>query len=156
MTAGRVRGDTAADGSLSSVESYRSAILAAITPLAPTSLELGDAEGCVLAEDVTAAVSLPSFDNSSMDGYAVVAADTELQSSKTQVNTITVSAVDWAAVIDQLGKTTPAGLSLSTFTGSSQAPAGTATPAAGGKAAAGKGAAAKAPAAKAPAAKGKK
>ena len=41
----------------------------------PTSLELADAEGCVLAEDVTAAVSLPSFDNSSMDGYAVVAAD---------------------------------------------------------------------------------
>src|SRR3984957_11101853 len=43
----------------------------------PGSLELSDAEGCVLAEDVTAAVSLPSFDNSSMDGYAVVAADTE-------------------------------------------------------------------------------
>ena len=29
-----------------------------------------------LAEDVTAAVSLPSFDNSSMDGYAVQSADT--------------------------------------------------------------------------------
>jgi molybdopterin molybdotransferase len=75
-----VPGDTALDDSLSSVESYQSAILSAITPLAPTSLELGDAEGCVLAEDVTAAVSLPSFDNSSMDGYAVVAADTERSS----------------------------------------------------------------------------
>ena len=29
----------------------------------------------MLAEDVTAAVALPSFDNSSMDGYAVHAAD---------------------------------------------------------------------------------
>jgi len=43
--------------------------------LAPASRELADAEGCVLAEDVTAAVSLPSFDNSSMDGYAVIASD---------------------------------------------------------------------------------
>jgi molybdopterin molybdotransferase len=63
------------DGSLSSVEAYQSAILAALTPLAPASLELAAAEGCVLAEDVTAAVALPSFDNSSMDGYAVLAAD---------------------------------------------------------------------------------
>ncbi len=32
---------------------------------------LADAVGLVLAEDVTAAVDLPGFDNSSMDGYAV-------------------------------------------------------------------------------------
>jgi molybdopterin molybdotransferase len=60
---------------MSTVEAYQAAILSAITPLAPTSLELAAAEGCVLAEDVTAAVALPSFDNSSMDGYAVRAAD---------------------------------------------------------------------------------
>jgi len=60
---------------MSSVEEYQSAILSAIVPLAPASLELADAEGCVLAEDVTAAVALPPFDNSSMDGYAVLAAD---------------------------------------------------------------------------------
>jgi molybdopterin molybdotransferase len=59
------------DGPLTSVEDYQAAILAAVSPLAPSSLELGAAEGCVLAEDVTAAVALPSFDNSSMDGYAV-------------------------------------------------------------------------------------
>ena len=57
------------------VEAYRSAVLSAITPLAPASLELAAAEGCVLAQDVTAAVALPPFDNSSMDGYAVLAAD---------------------------------------------------------------------------------
>jgi molybdopterin molybdotransferase len=65
------------DGSLSTVEAYLSAILSEITPLAPASRELAAAEGCVLAEDVTAAVSLPSFDNSSMDGYAVLAGDVE-------------------------------------------------------------------------------
>ena len=58
------------------VEVYQSQVLAAIRALPPTELELSDAEGCVLAEDVAAAVSLPSFDNSSMDGYAVLASDT--------------------------------------------------------------------------------
>jgi molybdopterin molybdotransferase len=66
-----------ADSALSTVEAYQAAILAAITPLAPASLELAAAEGCVLAEDVTAAVALPPFDNSSMDGYAVHAADVD-------------------------------------------------------------------------------
>jgi molybdopterin molybdotransferase len=64
-----------ASGSLSTVEAHQAAVLSEITPLAPASLGLTDAEGCVLAEDVTAAVALPSFDNSSMDGYAVHAAD---------------------------------------------------------------------------------
>jgi molybdopterin molybdotransferase len=75
VTSGARPGTTAADSALSPVEAYQAAILAAITPLAATSLELADAEGCVLAEDVTAAVALPSFDNSSMDGYAVRSAD---------------------------------------------------------------------------------
>ena len=65
----------AAPGSMITVEAYRSAVLSAITPLAPASLPLAAAEGCVLAQDVTAAVALPPFDNSSMDGYAVLAAD---------------------------------------------------------------------------------
>jgi molybdopterin molybdotransferase len=75
VTSGATPDVFAANGSLSTVEAYQSAILSAITPLASTSLELAAAEGCVLAEDVTAAVALPSFDNSSMDGYAVRAAD---------------------------------------------------------------------------------
>ncbi len=74
MTSGTTP-DAAADSAPSTVEEYQAAILSAITPLAPVSLELAAAEGCVLAEDVTAAVALPSFDNSSMDGYAVRAAD---------------------------------------------------------------------------------
>jgi molybdopterin molybdotransferase len=75
VTSGSAPGGADVDNSLSPVEAYRAAVLAAIIPLAPASLELAAAEGCVLAEDVTAAVALPSFDNSSMDGYAVQAAD---------------------------------------------------------------------------------
>jgi len=70
------------DASLTTVEAYQAAILRAITPLPPVSAELAGAEGCVLAEDVTAAVSLPSFDNSSMDGYAVRAAETTHSSER--------------------------------------------------------------------------
>jgi molybdopterin molybdotransferase len=76
VTAGATS-DAAVDRPPSTVEAYQAAILEAITPLAPTSLDLASAEGCVLAEDVTAAVALPSFDNSSMDGYAARAADVE-------------------------------------------------------------------------------
>ena len=82
MTAGPAQDPGIANGSLLSVDAYQAAILAAISPLPPVSLGLADAEGCVLAEDVTAAVSLPSFDNSSMDGYAVHAADTTHSSER--------------------------------------------------------------------------
>lgn len=58
-----------------SVEDYRDRVLAGIAPLLAIELPLTAIEGCILADDVTAAVSLPSFDNSSMDGYAVLSAD---------------------------------------------------------------------------------
>ena len=85
MTAGHAH-----DGPLIPVEQYRSAILAAITPLPPAIVALADAEGCVLAEDVTAAISLPSFDNSGMDGYAVQAKDT-ISSSERAPTTLQVT-----------------------------------------------------------------
>jgi molybdopterin molybdotransferase len=57
------------------VEVHLAEVLAAIRPIEPAPLTLEAAEGAVLAGDATAAVPLPSFDNSSMDGYAVHAAD---------------------------------------------------------------------------------
>jgi molybdopterin molybdotransferase len=60
---------------MQSVDSYLSEVLAAIRPLPPRELGLDEAEGGVLTEDVTAGWPLPPFDNSGMDGYAVVAAD---------------------------------------------------------------------------------
>ena len=60
---------------MQSVDSYLVEVLAAIRPLPPRELGLDEADGAVLAEDVTAAWPLPPFDNSGMDGYAVLAAD---------------------------------------------------------------------------------
>src|SRR5262245_54973456 len=53
----------------------RAAVLARVGPLPGKEVPLGDALGCVLTEDVTAAEDLPPFANSAMDGFAVRAAD---------------------------------------------------------------------------------
>ncbi len=58
-----------------SVDAYLAAALAVITPLPPRDVPLADADGAVLAADVTAQWPLPAFDNSAMDGYAVRAAE---------------------------------------------------------------------------------
>ena len=60
---------------LKTVDQHLTDILAGIEPVAPLDLQLLDAHGCILAEDVTAEVDLPPFDNSSVDGYAVRFAD---------------------------------------------------------------------------------
>jgi molybdopterin molybdotransferase len=70
---------------LTPVEEHLAEILGTITPLAPTELGLGDAGGLVLAEDVSAATSLPSFDNSGMDGYAVRVEDVAAASEENPV-----------------------------------------------------------------------
>ncbi|MGV9812149.1 molybdotransferase-like divisome protein Glp [Streptomyces cellulosae] len=66
---------TAEPDHLWSVDEHLDDILATVRPLDPIELNLLDAQGCVLVEDVTVPVSLPPFDNSSMDGYAVRVAD---------------------------------------------------------------------------------
>jgi molybdopterin molybdotransferase len=53
----------------------REAVLSQIQPLPPIQLPLTDAYGCVTAADVAAAVDLPEFASSGMDGFAVRAAD---------------------------------------------------------------------------------
>ncbi|OII63592.1 molybdopterin molybdenumtransferase MoeA [Streptomyces sp. CC53] len=58
-----------------SVDEHLDDILGSIRPLDPIELQLPDAQGCVLVDDVTVPVALPPFDNSSMDGYAVRVAD---------------------------------------------------------------------------------
>ncbi|MFE8008970.1 gephyrin-like molybdotransferase Glp [Streptomyces sp. NPDC057418] len=60
-----------------SVDEHLDDILAAVRPLEPIELQLPDAQGCVLVEDVLVEVALPPFDNSSMDGYAVRISDVE-------------------------------------------------------------------------------
>nr|WP_235926597.1 gephyrin-like molybdotransferase Glp [Actinokineospora pegani] len=55
---------------------YRAEVAGLLAPLPVTDVPLAGARGLVLAEDVVAGVSLPPFDNSAMDGYAVRAEDT--------------------------------------------------------------------------------
>jgi molybdopterin molybdotransferase len=58
------------------VEEARSRVLAAVPVLGAETVSLDAALGRVLAEAVVAARDLPPWDNSSMDGYALRAADT--------------------------------------------------------------------------------
>jgi len=54
----------------------RRQVLEAVGPLAPVRVALVQALGCVTAGDIVAAETVPSFANSSMDGFALRAADT--------------------------------------------------------------------------------
>ena len=76
---------------LISVDDYREGILASLESLDPINLPLADSHGCVLAEDVVAQWPLPSFDNSSMDGYAVIASDV---SSAAEASPVTLTVID--------------------------------------------------------------
>ena len=57
------------------VEEHQRVVAGLITGRPAVGLPLADTLGLVLAEDVVAPLSLPGFDNSAMDGYAVVADD---------------------------------------------------------------------------------
>ncbi len=87
-------------------------------------LRVHDAENSVNALTTSVGAlnaQIPTYDK-------VVAANEELQTSKGQVSQITVSAVDWAAVVAELSKATPTGLSLTSFAGTAQPPATTTAP----------------------------
>ncbi|BBZ20518.1 molybdopterin molybdotransferase MoeA [Mycolicibacterium gadium] len=58
-----------------SVEEHQRVVAGLIRRRTPITVALADSLGLVLADDVVAPLSLPGFDNSAMDGYAVVAED---------------------------------------------------------------------------------
>jgi molybdopterin molybdotransferase len=60
---------------LISIAGARRRVLDAVTPLGDEEVALDAALGRVLAENVTSPIDVPPFDNSSMDGYAVVAGE---------------------------------------------------------------------------------
>ena len=62
-------------GLLRPVEEHQRVVTSLIAPRPAVNVPLADALGLVLADDVVAPLSLPGFDNSAMDGYAVVADD---------------------------------------------------------------------------------
>ncbi len=57
------------------VEEHQAVVAALLAPLGEEEVPVAAAHGRVLARDVAAAVPLPSFDNSAMDGYAARSAD---------------------------------------------------------------------------------
>ncbi|MBA3843859.1 MAG: molybdopterin molybdotransferase MoeA [Actinobacteria bacterium] len=61
---------------LPSIDRARELVLARTHPLGPETVEITQAAGRILAAAPTAAVDLPPFASSAMDGYAVRAADT--------------------------------------------------------------------------------
>jgi len=99
---------------LTSVEEHLADILGTIRPLVPTELSLGDAHGLVLAEDVTAASPLPSFDNSAMDGYAVRVEDVAAASEE---NPVMLPVVGEVAAGDTGAYALPPGTSIRIMTG---------------------------------------
>ncbi|MDT4912187.1 MAG: molybdopterin molybdotransferase [Pseudonocardiales bacterium] len=64
------------DDRLRTVDEHLSIVLDGIGTIDPIELTLLDAQGLLLAENISADFALPSFDNSAMDGYAVRAIDT--------------------------------------------------------------------------------
>ena len=86
---------------LHSVEAARAAILGAIAgPLAAETVGVDRALGRVLAAGVVAAVTLPPWDNSAMDGYAVLAADTAGASEDSPVRLAITGEVPAGGVAD--------------------------------------------------------
>jgi molybdopterin molybdotransferase len=70
---------------MKSVDEHLADILSDVEAIAPLDLQLLDAHGCILSEPVVAETDLPSFDNSSMDGYAVRVADVASAAEQTPV-----------------------------------------------------------------------
>ena len=68
-----------------SVEEHQRVVAALIRTRGPEQVPVAEAGGLVLADDVVAPLSLPVFDNSAMDGYAVRATDIVGASAATPV-----------------------------------------------------------------------
>ena len=68
-----------------SVEEHQRVVSELISARPAAHVGLADAQGLVLAQDVVAPLSLPVFDNSAMDGYAVRTEDVAGASSEKPV-----------------------------------------------------------------------
>ncbi|KAA0118707.1 gephyrin-like molybdotransferase Glp [Mycolicibacterium sp. P9-22] len=68
-----------------SVEEHQQVIADLVQARPPVTMAPGDALGMVLAADIVAGLSLPGFDNSAMDGFAVLATDIAAASAENPV-----------------------------------------------------------------------
>lgn len=72
---GRGQDEVTPADQLTSVDAHLAAILAMLPTPQPIELRTADGLGLILAETATCSITLPAADNSSMDGYALVADD---------------------------------------------------------------------------------
>jgi len=77
-----------------SVEEARETILAKVVPLDVVEVTIADALGSILAEDVRSDIDIVPFDNSAMDGFALIAADVASAAQEAPVE---------LAIIDHIG-----------------------------------------------------
>jgi molybdopterin molybdotransferase len=75
------------------VDEHRAIVLAGVEPLPAVDVPLLEALGQVLAADIVAPWPLPSFDNSSMDGYAVRAEDVSSATPESPVRLVVLGDV---------------------------------------------------------------
>ncbi len=98
-----------------SLEDAQQRILSAVLPLAPAVLPLAQSAGRFLATDVSSPIHLPPFDNSAMDGYALISADIASASETTPTPLRMIGKTAAGAVFE--GQVTP-GTCVRVFTGS--------------------------------------
>jgi molybdopterin molybdotransferase len=101
-------------GDMISVEDARARILEHFAPLPVEDAPLLDAVGQVLAADVVAGINIPPLPNTSMDGYAVRAADTE---GATHPSPRTLRVVGWLPAGTVFEGTVGAGEAVRIMTG---------------------------------------
>ncbi len=80
-----------------SVSEHLAAVLDAARPVVPLDVVLADADGCILAEDITAPADVPARTVAARDGYAVRAADVGVRGPG-PVPDVTLPVVDDAPV----------------------------------------------------------
>lgn len=82
-------------------QAQRQWVLDQIQPQPPFGMQVLDALGLSLCEDIEADISLPGFDNAAMDGYAVQAADTWNASEKAPASLAVVGEIAAGSVADR-------------------------------------------------------
>ncbi len=65
------------------------------------SVPLADAIGCVVAIDMVSGEAIPPFDNSAVDGFAVIAADTAIAPSQLRVVGTLAAGAEWPSPIQR-------------------------------------------------------
>jgi molybdopterin molybdotransferase len=84
-----------------SVPEARELILARVIPVQSTSTPLQEAAGRILAGPIIAETDLPSFDNSSVDGFAVYAADLDSASLRKPITLTVVGDIPAGSFMDK-------------------------------------------------------